>query len=122
MKPIFDEYRGKTADDLWYRHWRLQLLIIMCRLCDHHPELIQKKYRKEFTVSDAYFFSLEREYLRLCVKISKPNTLVRNTYPGITGYETPKKVKSGPMLDKPGVRMLLQRYGTSEAISEYPWA
>lgn len=120
MKPVFDTLAGKSKDDLWYRHWRLQHLILLYRLMDHRPDVIDKKFHKELTVTDEYYYSLEREYLRLCLALNMPNTLVNRTYPGIE-ISNRNAIRPGSGLHKPGVRMLLEKYGTKEAISEYPW-
>ena len=39
------------------------------------------------TVDDHVYDNLEQEYLKLCVKLDEPNSLVHKEYEGITGYK-----------------------------------
>jgi hypothetical protein len=56
--------------------------IIEWKLMYYQPERVHESRRAALTIPDEEYDEAEREYLKLCLKLKLPNTVVHKTYPG----------------------------------------
>lgn len=62
-------------------------------------------YRSE--ISDDEYDILEQEYLKLCIKLNKENTLVHKVYPNISGYKGNGMMEID--LTRPSVQLVINK-------------
>lgn len=62
---------GQLVERFNYLSWRL----LAHKLMYYYPEKVHPSWQKELDISDADYDALEQEYLRLCIKLGKPNTV-----------------------------------------------
>jgi hypothetical protein len=61
------------------RHIKLSWDLIGYKLYYYHPEKVHKSWHKYLDISDGDYDELEREYLRLCLKLGVDNTVAGQT-------------------------------------------
>jgi hypothetical protein len=86
--------------------WR----IIEWKLMYYHPEKVHPSRRADYTISDEAYDEAEREYLTLCLKLKKINSVVHKTYPGFEKVDHSYAMMEVD-LSRPSVQLVLRKLG-----------
>lgn len=118
--PLFKRARcsrkdapGDFSDDE-YRFFFLSWRLIEYKIYYYYPHYVLEKYHDFLEVPDWHYDSLEREYLHLCKKLHRDNTVAHwnEDVPGEGMFEVD--------FSRPGCRLILSKFGTPWACKEYP--
>lgn len=124
-KSIPSKYALKKLEigEAQYRFFYLNWKIIEWKLMYYRPDLIAQKYHKELTIPDSEYDERCEEYLWLCLQLKKPNTVVHQWRASMDDKIAPisKNVMLEPDLKKPGVRLVLSKYGTNRAKQNFDY-
>jgi hypothetical protein len=95
------------------RHARLGWMLLEWKIMYYYPEMIAEELQDGLTVDDEIFDQYELEYLHLCVKLGKENTISHKYGPdnwdGLIG-EGMQEVDFG----RPSVQLVLSKYGVKQ--------
>ena len=61
------------------RHIELSWKLIGYKMMYYTPEQVHLSWKKELDITDCDYDKLEKEYLRLCLQLSLPNTVAGQT-------------------------------------------
>ena len=64
------------------RHVQLSWALIEFKVMYYRPGLVHRSWHEGLTISDERYDEMEVEYLRLCRKLNRPNTVVHKRWPG----------------------------------------
>lgn len=93
------------------RYVQIGWQIIEYKVAYYMPERVAETKRERYTISDALYDELEIEYLTLCKKLGKPNTLVHKTYPGFEDVDHSKAMMEID-IERPSVQLVLEKLGS----------
>ncbi len=94
------------------RFIELTYMIIEHKIMYYNAELIAPGYRPGLEIDDHSYDALEKEYLRLCLKLKYPNTIVHHGYADINnGEDVPGDGMMEVDYTRPVVHLILRKYG-----------
>lgn len=107
VQEVLEQTAKKPSKDM-RRYIELSYRLIECKICYYYPELIKEGYRAQLEVHDDIYDQMEREYIDLCIKLGKENTVSHS------GYRS-EEVKGEGMFEvdfkRPAVHLVMRKWG-----------
>lgn len=88
--------------------WRL----IEYKLMYYRPELVAMEHWDKLVIPDDIYDMLEKMYLRLCLELDLPNSLVHKDYPEFSNVKGEGMMEVD--LNRPSVQLVLKKYGVKK--------
>ena len=105
-----------TANDNLLRFHYLTWKLIEYKVAYYLPDRVHYSRRDDYDIPDAEYDELEREYLTLCRKFDRPNTLVHKGYPGFEDIDN-KHAMMEVDESRYSVQLVLSKLGTRKSAS-----
>ncbi len=91
------------------RFIELTYRLIEYKIMYYYPEYIKAAYHSHLTIDDHSYDALEIEYLKLCLQLGYPNTIVHKGYPGLE--DVPGSGMEEVDFTRPAVHLIMRKWG-----------
>jgi hypothetical protein len=93
------------------RFVELSWALIEFKFCYYKPEGVHVTRKARYEIPDDVYDQLEQEYLRLCLKLDRPNTVAHKSYADIG--EVPGEGMFEIDMNRPSVQRVARKLGSA---------